>query len=510
MRVATSAAALGLTAAGVVVGPIVSALVAHYLLKLPDVSGFALSGAVAPLVAGGAFAANKARDAVQELRKARPWIDAAKAKAAEKLATGLMSESDDLADKTAAEATAKAAFDIANERASLAADDYHSGTGRARLLSFVRQRVEGGEYSRQLSFIATVRRDFESLSKLMADADDPAAELEVEARAKEHAQRIEAIVASAGDLLTDGEVSQLKASHIAKAGDGRPFHRIVLYIDDLDRCPPAKVMEVLQAIHLLLAFPLFVVFVAVDVRWLVNSLKAGYPELIDLSDASGRASPSDYLEKIFQIPYWVRPVTDGGVASLLDDRLQALLPLPTSTVTALNATPPEADSPISSAPTENYGASAEITNALESAPLISSQLTPAAEPLRITPAEASYLAGLAPALATSPRRVLRFVNSYSLIKASLDPAARAQIEEGDFRALLTLLAIAVGSEDKSRKVFNRLRASADFEIILEGDFPQSSNCKAAITYYKDTGASVEDLRRYISLVDRFTFLGPEQ
>ncbi|MEZ5024500.1 MAG: P-loop NTPase fold protein [Chitinophagales bacterium] len=41
--------------------------------------------------------------------------------------------------------------------------------------------------------------------------------------------------------------------------------RIVLYIDDLDRCPPKKVVEVLQAIHLILAFPLFVVVVGVDV-----------------------------------------------------------------------------------------------------------------------------------------------------------------------------------------------------------------------------------------------------
>ncbi len=34
-------------------------------------------------------------------------------------------------------------------------------------------------------------------------------------------------------------------------------NRIVLYIDDLDRCEPDKVAKVLQAVHLLLAFPLF-------------------------------------------------------------------------------------------------------------------------------------------------------------------------------------------------------------------------------------------------------------
>lgn len=47
----------------------------------------------------------------------------------------------------------------------------------------------------------------------------------------------------------------------------KPVERIVLYIDDLDRCPPKRVVEVLEAVHLLLAFPLFVVVVGVDVRW---------------------------------------------------------------------------------------------------------------------------------------------------------------------------------------------------------------------------------------------------
>ena len=40
-----------------------------------------------------------------------------------------------------------------------------------------------------------------------------------------------------------------------KPNDLAIVNRIVLYIDDLDRCPPRKVVEVLQAIHLLLAFP---------------------------------------------------------------------------------------------------------------------------------------------------------------------------------------------------------------------------------------------------------------
>jgi len=37
-----------------------------------------------------------------------------------------------------------------------------------------------------------------------------------------------------------------------------PLERIMLYIDDLDRCPPRRVVEVLEAVHLMLALDLFV------------------------------------------------------------------------------------------------------------------------------------------------------------------------------------------------------------------------------------------------------------
>ncbi|MGH3928616.1 MAG: P-loop NTPase fold protein [Pseudonocardiaceae bacterium] len=42
-------------------------------------------------------------------------------------------------------------------------------------------------------------------------------------------------------------------------GDDLPqIDRIIIYIDDLDRCPPQRVVEMLEAIHLLLAVELFV------------------------------------------------------------------------------------------------------------------------------------------------------------------------------------------------------------------------------------------------------------
>ena len=61
-------------------------------------------------------------------------------------------------------------------------------------------------------------------------------------------------------------------------------------------------MDVLQAVHLLLPYELFVVVVGVDPRWLLHSLGTTYlafgknSPLNDQNIAIGRATPQNYLE----------------------------------------------------------------------------------------------------------------------------------------------------------------------------------------------------------------------
>ena len=111
--------------------------------------------------------------------------------------------------------------------------------------------------------------------------------------------------------------------------DVPPVERIVLYIDDLDRCPPKRVVEVLEAVHLILAVPLFVVVVAVDPRWLVQSLRLHYSELLAVDgreaedDPHWQPTPQDYLEKIIQVPFALRPMRPQGVTALV----RGLLPI---------------------------------------------------------------------------------------------------------------------------------------------------------------------------------------
>ena len=78
-----------------------------------------------------------------------------------------------------------------------------------------------------------------------------------------------------------------------------------LYIDDLDQCEATTVVKVPQAVHFLLAVPLFVVVVGVDSRWIYQALMDEFPELLGPGES---ATPHDYLEKVFQIPLWLEPL----------------------------------------------------------------------------------------------------------------------------------------------------------------------------------------------------------
>lgn len=151
-----------------------------------------------------------------------------------------------------------------------------------RLHGFIADRARSDDYSGNLGLVSTVRKDFEQLVELM-----------VEWRA------------------SDQEWDRPR----------RPVDRIVLYIDDLDRCRPAQVVEVLQAVHLLLAFELFVVVVGVDPRWLLRSLRSSYSDLLSMGvdddpDAFGR-TPEDYLEKILNIPLVLPAMSSDSLGRLL-------------------------------------------------------------------------------------------------------------------------------------------------------------------------------------------------
>ncbi|TDV50920.1 P-loop NTPase fold protein [Actinophytocola oryzae] len=204
--------------------------------------------------------------------------------------------------------------------------------------------------------------------------------------------------------------------------------RVVLYIDDLDRCPPDVVIKVLEAVHLLVAMPVFVVVVGVDPRWLHQAIRHHYANV--LPDAA--ITPADYLEKIFQVPFQLSPMEKEGftwlVAELAEDE-------PT----------PARVEPVDAGAAGRTDEPSGPGDAIQASMATSVVAAPARESLRprqltITPVEVEFLGRLAH-LVPSPRAAKRLTNLYRLVRARLSGAELDEFLVGEqFKAVLVLLA----------------------------------------------------------------------
>ncbi|WP_428943752.1 P-loop NTPase fold protein [Pantoea sp. FN060301] len=275
------------------------------------------------------------------------------------------------------------------------------------LARFIADRHDSADYRKHLGLVSLVRQDFEALSE----------------RIREHGM----------------------------AG-GRKVERIVLYIDDLDRCPASQVVNVLQAVHLLLAYPLFVVVVGVDSRWLTNSLSMHYKELgAAFTEApEAAASPQHYLEKIFQIPYSLRPMSAEGYGRLVGELTAGGGRMPvTQLVTPIvpSSGPADVKPSIHASAAIESSLTSDVNVTAQQAALAPEPVAVEERALVIHSWEESFAASLYP-LIPSPRAAKRLVNVYRVLKASVGGAQLqafegTEIELGHFQIPLLLLAIQI-------------------------------------------------------------------
>lgn len=123
-------------------------------------------------------------------------------------------------------------------------------------------------------------------------------------------------------------------------GDGR---RIVVFIDDLDRCLPVNALQVLESMKLFFDLPGFVFVVGLDQAVIERSIEAKYqagsPETPQLliersgdgddpdtsalrrarrSDHRAPISGAEYIKKIFQVPFALPRIGTNQLGELLD------------------------------------------------------------------------------------------------------------------------------------------------------------------------------------------------
>mgnify|MGYP002619515361 CR=1 FL=1 len=288
-------------------------------------------------------------------------------------------------------------------------------------------------YVKYLGIITTIRKDFETLSELFLDKDK---EINDTLNQKEK-ERIEEL---------NKDRNEIKKAFYGK--DNRKLDRIVLYIDDLDRCTDEKVLEVLQAVHLLMAFPLFTVIVGVDERSVHNALK--YQQLkryqnineVLIEKNIKEIEPREYLEKIFQIPFQLPEASEEGVGQLIDD----IIPNPQWDTSNQMGDFQMGDSVIQGTIKETpyiKEKEAVFSDSMvkEDVNNYSTISTIKPEEIRITKTEKEYLKLFAHLVGNNPRTIKRYINIFRIVKTHEQEAFQTQV---DIVKIIFLLSMFIG------------------------------------------------------------------
>ena len=297
--------------------------------------------------------------------------------------------------------------------------------------------------------------------------------------------------------------------------------RIIIYIDDLDRCTPEKVIEVLQAVHLLLSFECFVVVLAVDMRWVSKCLKIKYKDMFKDNNRDGNlASSYDYIEKIIQIPVKINDMNDSSkenyILGLLDNTYNDMdsdndgnnVDKNKEDDKTLEEVAVTLDTQTSISNRVNINNTSEEINEVdfedESKNEDDGKIY---KRIEITKEEIEDMKIFMPLLSNTPRSLKRFINIYKLIKV------KNNISNSDRLAGLFILSIVTTSTKNSEKLL---------KIIKEYDEEKKVKDILAIDVYKGLlnennifqditinqrieEITVESLKKVIPEIEKYSF-----
>jgi hypothetical protein len=309
-----------------------------------------------------------------------------------------------------------------------------------------------------------------------------------------------------------------------------PFDRVILYIDDLDRCRADLVVQVLEAVHLLLALKLFVVVVGVDPRWLAQSLKRHYIGQLGLEDGNAdgdepdgevdnwATTPQNYLEKIFQIPFALQPMGTEGYKRMVGELFEVRT-VESGPDGSGSASVAQTDG------TENGGHPVAVDDVTAVTPGETQiPMERARELLRIWPAELEFIQRLGELIPT-PRAANRLANTYRLIRVKQDGHDLARFvkhdgEAGEYQVALVLLAIVVGFSEIADDVFRRLlngKQRSFWPFVETLAAPEDAKPRVAETYESlrdglralreetELPAEIRIYREWVPRISRYSF-----
>jgi len=91
--------------------------------------------------------------------------------------------------------------------------------------------------------------------------------------------------------------------------------RLVVFIDDLDRCLPEKTIEILEVLKLFLDVPKCIFVIGVEKEAIERGIEVRYKSKEQKIPISGQ----DYIEKIIQIPFVLPPIREDDMADFIEN-----------------------------------------------------------------------------------------------------------------------------------------------------------------------------------------------
>ncbi len=101
--------------------------------------------------------------------------------------------------------------------------------------------------------------------------------------------------------------------------------RLIVFIDDLDRCLPEQAISVLEALKVFLDVPGCIFVLGVDREIIERGIRVRYKEFALAGELGTRLFPvagRDYLEKIVQVPFELPPLEPNQIKDFLESRLR--------------------------------------------------------------------------------------------------------------------------------------------------------------------------------------------